>query len=144
MVPSVILPAANAPAPRRLEFEDVVPVEVGGFKGQTWDRGRSEPALHTTSNPFHGKKKSITTLIIRIKQNWSKNRGIPQQIHDFGSCSPGTKAPPCQGIPAAFHADTLVAAWPERRPRATADVASPGTPATGLGRSFLMCFKPSK
>ena len=56
LVPSVILPAANAPAPRRLEFEDVVPVEVGGFKGQTWDRGRSEPALHTTSDPFHGKK----------------------------------------------------------------------------------------
>jgi hypothetical protein len=71
-----------------LEFEDVVPVEVGGFKGQTWDRGRSEPALHTTSDPFHGKKTCITTFIIRIKQNWSKNRGIPQQIMISGAVPP--------------------------------------------------------
>ena len=116
-------------------------LKFGGFKGQTWDRGRSEPALHTTSNPFHGKKTCITTLTIRIKQNWSKNRGIPQQIMISGAVpQPGTEAPPCQGIPAAFHADTLVAAWPERRPRATADVASPGTPVTGLWKEFFNVF----
>jgi hypothetical protein len=43
-----------------------------------------------TPLPIHSmeKKTCITTFIIRIKQNWSKNRGIPQQIMISGAVPP--------------------------------------------------------